>query len=82
MTQEEQELFEEQYEVKTLVDYNSDIDKDHLAELKKQATVSKARVTRSTKEKQISKKVSVVSSPKVKSEVIPNRRSAPTRSNK
>ena len=81
MTQEDEELLEEQYEVKTLVDYNSDMDRDHLAELKKQATVSKARVTRSSKEKQTSKKV-VSSSPKSKNEIIPNRRSAPTRTKK
>ena len=82
MTQEEEDMIQEQYEVKTLISHTSDADEDHLADLKKQATVSKRRVTRSTKEKQAPKSVSVVSSTKAKNELIPKRRSTPTRSKK
>lgn len=51
MTQEDEDVLEEQYEIKTLTQDSSDADEDHLADLKKQATVSKRRVTRATTKK-------------------------------
>ena len=69
--QENQEL----YEVKMIENKISDTDEDHLAQLKKHATVSKRRVTRATKKK--TDTVSPKTSPKTSS--TPQRRSTPTR---
>lgn len=83
MTQEDEDILEEQYEIKTLIQESSDADEDHLADLKKQATVSKRRVTRATTKKWVTpttkKTSSTVKNTTSVNNTTPKKRRTPTR---